>query len=244
MIWAKLCCLFSAIAAFAACGAKMEGEISMVIKFSKTSFYLGESVPAEIHYKNNASKKVVIENPAQSFEIIMHVFDSTRNEELNYTMGKIQITVMNKSADQYSKSIPPKEMVTIEANSYLNFISDLNDRLYFHPGSFTCWLSEGDSVTNKVTIAIRFARESVLPMIQLARDTDTSYGRREWAMNWLQKIYPKLKLDLPYDEDAPEIKKEKESYNGATIAEFINWWHDNQNSDKVEVLIQNANSGK
>ncbi len=236
--------LFSVIIPFVACADKMEGEDLMLMKFSNTIYNLGETVPAEIQYRNNTSAQIKMENPAKSFEIIMHVFDSTNSEELNYTMGKIQVTVMDKAADQYSKSIPPKEMVTIEADSSLNFVSDLNDRLYLHPGSFTCWVAEGDSVSNKVTIVVRFMRESVPPLTQTLRDVDASYGRREWAMGLLQKIYPRLKLDLPYDEDSPAVRKEKESKISAMVAEFINWWHDNQNSDKIEMLIQSANKGK
>lgn len=216
----------------------------MLLKFSKMTYNLGESVMAEISYKNETSEKVTMQNPAKSFDILMRALDSTSKEELNYTMGKIEVTVMDKSADQYAKSTPQKKMVTIEKDSSITFSSDLNDRLYLHPGDFVCLLKEGTLESNPVAISVRFTRESILPLTQIAKDVNMSFGRREWAADWLQKIYAKLKLNLPLDEDAPEIRKEKESYNGAMIAEFMNWWHDNQNSDKLEILIRNANTGK
>jgi len=46
------------------------------------SFYLGEAMPAEINYKNkDFGRKIVVENPAKSFEIYMHVLDSASQEE-------------------------------------------------------------------------------------------------------------------------------------------------------------------
>lgn len=212
----------------------------MLIEFSKMSFYLGESIPAEIVYRNETAEKIVIEDPAKSFEISMHALDSATIEDLNYTMGQIEVTVMDKAADQYSKSTPPKEMVTLEPGSAVSFSSDLNDRLYLYPGEFTCYLTEGPAESNRLKITVRFTRESVMTLVRIARDTEMGYGRREWAMDWLRRIYSRFELNLPYDEDTPEVKKEKELHNSAIIAEFLKWWNENSDSSETDTLLRKA----
>jgi len=235
-----LCGLFPVVMAFIACASKTEGENSMLIKFKKTSFYFGESVPVEIDYWNRGPDKITIANPAKSFEIYMHVLDSTTLEDLNYTMGRIEVTVMDKAGDQYAKSVPPQEVIAIAPDSFTSFSTDPNERLYLHPGNFICYLTEGEKESNRVSISVKYQRESVVPLIQIARDSSMIYGRREWAADWLKKIYPGFQLDLPYDEDTPEVKKEKEKQITVKVAEFLSWWQENKDSPKLDTLLLQA----
>lgn len=228
------------IMALIACAKKTEGEILMIIKFSKMSFFLGESVPAEVSYKNDTEEKIVIENPAKSLDVILHLLDSLNGEDLNYTLGKIEVTVMDKTADHYAKSLPPREMLTLEPNSAFTFTTDLSERLYLRPGDFTCYLQEGEKESNRVTISVKYKRESVIPLVQIARDPNMIYGRREWAGDWLKKLYPRFQFELPYDEDPPDVRKKKEEQISVKVAEFLSWWQENSNNPKIDTLLLQA----
>ncbi|MEP0828842.1 MAG: hypothetical protein HRF51_10010 [bacterium] len=214
----------------------------MIIKFNKMSFFLGESIPAEVSYTNDKGEKIVIENPAKSLNVTMHLLDSSNGEDLNYTLGKIEVTVMDKTADQYAKSLPAKEMLTIEPNSSITFTTDLNERLYLRPGDFVCYLQEGEKESNRISISVKYKRESVVPLIQIARDSNMVYGRREWAGDWLRKLHPGFQLDLPYDEDTPDVRKEKEKQISLKVAEFLSWWQENRNNPQMDTLLLQAES--
>lgn len=226
--------------ALIACAKKTEGEILMMIKFSKMSYFLGESIPAEVNYKNDTGEKIVIENPAKSLDVILHLLDSLNGEDLNYTLGKIEVTVMDKTADQYAKSLPPKETLTLEPNSAITFTTNLNERLYLRPGNFTCYLQEGEKESNRISISVKYKRESVVPLIQIARDSNMVYGRREWASDWLKKLYPRFQFELPYDEDSPDMRKKKEEQIRVKVAEFLSWWQENGNDPKIDTLLLQA----
>lgn len=229
-----------AIMALIACAKKTEGEILMIIKFSKKSFFLGESIPAEVSYKNDTGERIVIEDPAKSLDVIMHLLDLSNDEDLNYTLGKIEVTVMDKTADQYAKSLPPKDTLTLEPNSAITFTTDLNERLYLRAGDFTCYLHEGEKESNRISISVKYKRESIVPLIQIARDANMVYGRREWASDWLRKLYPRFELDLPYDEDSPDVRKKKEEQISVKVAEFLSWWQENSNNPKIDTLLLQA----
>lgn len=214
----------------------------MLIKFGKTSYYLGESIPAEINYMNSTSEKILVENPAKSLDINLHMLDSASGEGFNYTLGQTETLVIDKASDRYVTTVPKKELVTIPPDSGISFKSDLNERLYLRPGNFICYLTEGEKESNRVALAVHYQRESVIPLVQVARDPNMIYGRREWAGDWLRKLYPGFQLDLPYDEDTPDVRKEKEKQISLKVAEFLSWWQENRNNPQMDTLLLQAES--
>lgn len=210
----------------------------MKLKFKKTVYILGESIPVEIIFENSTSAKIIIENPERSFDIIMHLFDTIKKEEMNYTMGQVESTVFNKAENQYAIVIPPKQEIEIGPKSSFAFTSNVNNRLFLYPGQFECFLTDHETKqSNSVEISIVYTKESVKYLFELSKDIHQSYGRREWAMEWLQKLYGNFKLYLSVDDDNQETIMKNEEHNKILYNEFMNWWNDNKDSIKIKGLF-------
>jgi hypothetical protein len=216
----------------------MKGEQSMLIKFSKPTFFLGESIPVDITYENGTSETVVMDDPSKSLEVLMHAVDVKTNEDMNYTMGKIIVTHIDEASGQFALSEPPVEEMEIKPGSSFVFTSDLNERLFLRPGEFDCFLSDNDKESNHIKISVKLTRVSVENLFKLAQNKDTGYSRREWAMESLQILYPGFKLNLPLDNDPEDIKTQKEIANTQIYNEFTEWWNNNKNAKYIEELLK------
>ena len=208
------------------------------IKLSKPTFFLGESIAADITYENNSSEVIAIDNPSKSYDVSIHVVDITNNEDLSYTTGKVIVTNIDKASGQYVLTNPPKEQIKIAAKSSFQFISDMNERLYLRPGKFDCFITDNKIESNHVKISIKLTPSSVDHLLKLAQNKDAGYSRREWAMESLQKLRPSFKLTLPLENDPADVKIKKESYNTAVCHEFTAWWHSNKISQHVKELLK------
>lgn len=210
----------------------------MLIKLSKPTFFLGESIPVEITYENGTSETVVMHDPSKSFDVLMHLIDMKTNEDMNYTMGKVIVTDIDKASGQFVLVEPPKEQIEIIPNSSFVFTSDLNDRLYLQPGEFDCFLTDNDKESNHIKISVKLTKVSVDNLFKLAQKKETDYSRREWAMESLQVIYPGFKLKLPLENDPENIKTQKEIANTQIYNEFTEWWNNNKNAKYIEELLK------
>ena len=223
------------------CVSRMKGEISMLIKLNKSTYSMGESIPVQIIYENNTFEVLVTENPSKSFNVLMHFLDNMRNEDFKYTMGKIIVTIIDKKTGEYVESIPEIEQIEIAPKSSFLFITDLNDRLSLYPGEFDCFCTLGDIKSNHIKVTVTFTNESVEYFLKLVLDKKESYGRREWAMEWLQQLKPDFKLKLPNEEDEEVISEYDESYNSQKAKEFEYWWIESRNSKQVATNIEQIN---
>ena len=218
----------------------MKGEISMIIKLAKTTYFLGEAIPVEITYDNNTSETLVMENPSKSFEVLMHLVDTKCNEDFKFTMGILIVTVIDRKTREYVDVMPEIEQIEIAPKSSFLFTSDLNDRLSLYAGEFDCFLTDGDNESNHIKLNIRYTIESVNNLLKLAQNKEATYGRREWAMEWLQELYPNFKLRLSLEEDSDDIKIQNETYNKSIYNEFLNWWDDKKDSVNIEEMLKRS----
>jgi hypothetical protein len=217
----------------------MHGELSMNISFTKTTFVLGEPIPAEVVYSNTAKATVNLPDPSQSLDVIMHVVNKESQEDLNYTMGEVKATVLDSAADQYALDVPVVPEIKISAASEFRFDIDLNSRLYLRPGEFDCFLTDPDGESNHMEIVIEYTKTSVDYLIPYAMDQNQTYGRREWAMEWIQKIYPNFDLKLPDEETGAEQKVQFEKYNNEKYNEFLAWWESYKDKIDIKQSIKN-----
>ena len=225
------------------CPRGMEGEPAMFIEFSETSYDLGKSTPVNITYENPGANGIVMENPSKSLYVTMHVVDTKTQEDMSYSMGKIEVTDIDSASGQYALVEPPNEEIQIEPKSSFTFTSDVNSRLYLRPGEFECVLIDhDDEESNRAQITIEFTKESVPDLLELARDENQDYGRREWAMDWLQELYPEFKLNLSLEDDSDYIKKQNEVCNKVIYDAFVEWWNENKDTEQMEELLKLAAS--
>jgi hypothetical protein len=213
------------------------GETAMKIKVSKPTYSLGEAIVAEILYDNPTRVPLRLENPAKSFDVAMHMVDSNNKEDLNYTMGTLGVTMIDKATDRYVLTQPAKEQMEIAPASSFQFTSDINSRLYLRPGKFDCFLTDGGKESNHLAITIVFDNPAIDYLFALARDPRRDYGRREWAMDWLRKIYPEYRLDLPLDEDPAEVRVRKEAANKVAGEKFFQWWQGKKSTLNVRKMM-------
>ncbi|MCJ7604149.1 MAG: hypothetical protein MUO63_21950 [Desulfobulbaceae bacterium] len=209
----------------------------MKIKVSKPTYSLGEAIIAEIVYENPTTMPQQLENPSKSFDVVMHVVGARNKEDLNYTMGTMGVTIIDKATDRYVLTQPAKEQIEIDPATSFQFTSDLNNRLYLRPGKFDCFLTDSDKESNHLTITILFDNTAVDYLYALALDPQQIYGRREWAMDWLRKLYPEFRLDLPLDEDPAEVRVRKEAANKVIGEKFFQWWQDNKKTINLREMV-------
>ena len=219
--------------------AGMHGDLSMNIRFKNSTFVLGEPVPAEVVYSNITEAAIHISDPSQSLEVLMHLVDKDSKEDMNYTMGEVKATVLDSGADQYALDVPVVPEIQISAASEFRFDTDLNNRLYLRPGKFDSYLTDPDGESNHVEILIEYTNTSVEYLIRYAMDHNQTYGRREWAMEWIQKIYPNFKLELPYAETTTEEKAKYEAYNNEKYREFSAWWESYKDKINIQQSVKN-----
>jgi len=208
----------------------------MFIKFNKNMYDLGTPVSIEITYDNQTDDVIVIPDPSKSLDVLMRAVDMKTNEEMNYTMGKIIVTEIDRASGQFAISEPPVSKIEIKPGLPFVTTSDLNEKLYLHPGKFDCSLKDKSEESNHVQVTIKFTKTSVDYLFGLAKDIDHTYGRREWAMEWLQKLYPDFKLNLPLEDDTSSIKTQKEASNKLVYDHFSEWWNNNKATKNMELL--------
>ena len=225
---------------FTKCANKMKGDLSMFIKVNKTSYNLGEPILVEISYENSSAENIIIENPSKSINVEMHVLDLMTREDMSYFMGKLETTVIDKASDQYATALPPIEEIEIKSGSSFLFTTDPNDNLYLRRGEFLCFMTDHDKKSNEIYLSIQYTKKSIAYLLKLARDNNMSYGRREWAMEWLQPLYPNFKLKLSLEEDSDDIKVQNETHNKSIYEEFLNWWDDKKDSVNIEEVLKQS----
>ncbi|RZB35487.1 MAG: hypothetical protein SRB2_03080 [Desulfobacteraceae bacterium Eth-SRB2] len=202
----------------------------MHINFTKTNFVLGETVPVIIIYENASDKKLVRPDPSESLDVVMHVVDSQNKEDLNYTMGMLKTTVIDMASGQFVDEMPKIKDIEIAPGASYSFSSDIHERVYLRPGKFDCFASENKTESDHVQIRIDFTKASVDYLASISMDQGKEYGRREWAMDWIGKIYPPYQLKIPVAGDSESTRLNHEKYNKQKYDEFLKWWHANRKS--------------
>jgi hypothetical protein len=213
----------------------------MFIKFAKEHFEVGDSIPAEVIFVNTTANPVNLkEDPQTSIDLVMHAVNAKTGEDLNYSMGKIETTPFGH--DKFAMTVPKKEKFEIGAKSFISFTTDLNERLYLTPGTYECYLVNYlVEKSNKVTLFVSLTPTSVFYLLKTAVDERSSYGKREWAYDWLRKIDPHFQLQLTVDDDTPLRKKEKIAFNEKAYATFTKWWTKNHNTAEMAELLRQMN---
>lgn len=205
----------------------------MQIKLSDKSYPLAKPFPVEITYANATGHVVVLDSPAKSLAVELHLLDLRTKEDLSYTMGKMTTTSFGGDKDQYALVTPIPEALSIAPGSSLVFMSDPNERLYLRPGKFDCFLTDPSGESNHLELTIELTRESVDSLFDLAKDEKQEYSRREWAMDWLQKLHSEFLLELPLPDATPAKRAQAEADNKVVYAGFAAWW--NQHKHDVDM---------
>jgi hypothetical protein len=223
------------------CGTGKELQGLMTLKFSKEIFEFGDSIPAEIIFVNTSSDVLVLkENPQKSIDLVMHAVDLKTAEDLNYSIGKPEVSRFGD--DKFALAVPIKEKFEIQPKSLFSFVSDLNSRLYLTPGRYDCFLVNYlVEKSNKTTLMISFSPGSVSYLLKTSVDEREGYGKREWAYDWLKKINPQFELHLTMDGDSNDQRKTKTAFNERSYAQFRKWWEENQKTEAMVKRIQQLN---
>lgn len=219
-------------------GHSKKGIRPMVLKISKASYFLGESIPAEIRFTNGGGKRLSREHPAKSLEVTVHFIDKKSGEDLNYTMGRLTSTIIDRAAGEYALVMPPKEKVEIEAGGTIDFTTDPDARLFLRTGRFDCLVRDHGADSNRVELAIQFTRESVDTLLALAADPAGDYSRREWAMDWLRKLRPEFRLKLSTPDHTAAVRAENETFNQPLIEKFKAWWKVHRDDPAIEAQLK------
>lgn len=215
----------------------------MFIKIPKDTFEFGDSIPAEVIFVNTSGNPLILpEDPAKSVELLVHAVNVQTREDLNYSVAEI---IINESADgRIAMTVPVKHKFEILPKSLYFFTTDLNKRLYLSPGNYQCFLVNYlIEKSNCVTITVSFTTNSVLYLLNIAVDERVSYGKREWAFEWLKKVNPDLKLHLTLDKDTEAQKREKIAFNEQSYKHFKCWWETSQKDPECiqKILRLNQN---
>ena len=199
----------------------------MKINLSKQTYYLGEAILVDINYQNLFSSAVSMPDPKASFDVEMHLLDVNSQEDLSYTMGQSETTVMEDDSDQWALSVPVPENISIPANGIYHFISDPNERLYLRPGKFVLFVTDPNSESERVEVTVLLNKSALKHLSSIAMAPEQGYSRREWAMTNVQSVYPKFILKLPDDSCSKTTASEYEKNNQLQYQELIQWLNSN-----------------
>lgn len=218
-----------------------EGNHKMFIKIQKDNFEFGDSVPCEIIFVNTSDEPLCLpEDPSKSVDLFMHAVNKKNGEDLNYTIGKINVCNFDKG--QFALSVPVKEPFEIAPRSMYFFKTDLNSGLYLSPGTYDCFLvNYMVEKSNILRISLTFTTASVKNLVKTAADERMTYARREWACDWLKKINPEFTMRLSSGSDSEQQKKENAEFNQKAFNQFVKWWDENCKNDKYLEIIKNMN---
>jgi len=194
---------------------------------------LGKPLPLDIILANPGSSPLVIEDPAQSLDIEMHLVHQQTREDLSFTMGKITSTRLG-SVDEYAIEVPPPKPTGIAPKASLAIKPDANARLYLRPGEYDVFVTHKDSESNHVPLKIALTRESVALLLATVRDPQMPYARREWASDWLARLYPEFRPNLALPDEPPATRSQREATNQPLYVRFAEWWRDQQSSTGLD----------
>ena len=205
---------------------------------------LGEPIEVAVAISNDDDRVLALDDPRTSQSVTAHLLDSRTNEDMSYTMGKLDVTTFGE--DQYALVIPKSEVVEIAPRAAFDFTTDANERLFLRPGTFQVFVTDdgdgGEVKSNELRLRIEITRESIPHLLALAQDMERDYGRREWAMDWLAKLYPAFRLELPPPDAQAASRERMEARNRAIYADFTAWWQENEHTPAVDALLQRLNS--
>lgn len=210
----------------------------MQIKLSDTSYPLAKPLPVEITYDNPTGQVLVVDNPVKSLFVEMHLVDLRTKEDHSYTMGKVVTTTFRGDQDRYALVKPVPEALSIAPGSAFVFTSDPNERLYLRPGKFDCFLTDAAGESNHLELTIELTRESVVTLFAIAREPKQGYSRREWAMDWLQKIHSEFRLELALPDDPPQKAAQDEADNAVVYAGFATWWSQHEHGADMDERLK------
>lgn len=202
---------------------KVTESVFMKIELAKQSFYLGESIVVTVSVENNTKEALSIADPAASFDVEMHAVDKANQEDLSYTMGIVEATILEGGQDEWALSVPVPDTITIAAASAYVFETDLNERLYLRDGVFDVFVSDIESGTALEEITIKFRMAALPYLSKIAMDQQQSYSRREWAMEWIQKLYPEFILKLRSENTPAALVQKDEEYNQIQYNALVKW---------------------
>lgn len=198
---------------------------------------LGKPLPLDITLANPGSSPLVIEEPAQSLDIEMHMVYKPTGEDLSFTMGKFTTTQIG-SADQYAIEVPVPKPKSIAPGASLNIKPDANTRLYLRPGDYDVFVTHKDSESNHVPLKVQLTRESVAMLLATARDPQMPYSRREWASDWLARLYPDFRPSLSPPNDSAAQRAQREAANQPLYQRFAEWWREQQATDGLDERLE------
>lgn len=196
-------------------------SITMKISLDKTNYFLGEEILVNIDYQNQTSIAITIPDPQNSFDAEVHLLDVINQEDLSYSMGVSETTIMGN--EQWALSVPVPDNINIAPNAIYHFLTDVNERLYLRPGKFSIFVTDVDSKSEPIEISITLNKTALSHLSFIAVSTDQNYSRREWAMTNVQEIYPRFILKLPDESDSTRTITENEKYNQLQYQTFMTW---------------------
>lgn len=223
------------------CAFCKEGRTTMFIKLQKDTFAFGDSIPVEVVFVNTTGEKQVLnEDPQKSLDLLLHMVNVATKEDLNFAIGTMTIT--RAGGDVYAMAVPVKQKFELGPKSVYSFIADANGRLFLSPGRYECFLTSYIvEKSNVVPVSISFTVGSVSYLLATAVDERYSYGKREWALEWLKKIKPGLDVQLTLEEDSDDQKRKKIMHNKKVFDDFKKWWDAHKNDDDIQKAIRVLN---
>jgi hypothetical protein len=186
---------------------------------------LGKPLLLEVTLANPGAAPLSIDDPAQSLDLEYHLVDQHTREDFSFTPGRIRSTTLG-TVDEYAIEVPVPKPTAIAPGGVLKVQADANLRLFLRPGDYQAYVTHRDSESNRVPVKVVYTRESVSVLFATAHDPQTSYSRREWAMDRLARLWPEFKLGLPLPDAPAAARAQQEAGNQAVYTRFAAWWRD------------------
>ncbi|MBL0729652.1 hypothetical protein JI745_18190 [Piscinibacter sp. HJYY11] len=185
---------------------------------------LGAPLEVTVALRNSSASPVLIDDPSHSFVVAVHLVDQATLEDYTFKLGSLSAMQFHGSG-QVALKEPVPHKVAIAAESGIRVTVDATQRLFLKPGHYQAYASCSHIESHRVHLQVLLTRRSVNVLLVIAQNVNSSYSRREWAIDRLAQIYSSfVEASLPAPEAAADVQHQQEEANKAVFAEFTKWW--------------------
>lgn len=190
---------------------------------AQTQLALSAPITFDVTVGNSGSQPLTLNEPTGSLTTKVHLVNRDTREDHWYALGRTTTTTLG-GGDRWALSVPAPQPVELAPNAELRFSTDAQQRLFLKPGQYDAYIEVDGRESNRVPLTLSLTRDAVLALLKTAADANQSYGRREWAMDWLAKVKPGFKLVLSEPSDPAETRQAREVDNRKALEAYVVWW--------------------
>jgi hypothetical protein len=219
-------------------GGAMNPQREIRLTMRQTRFAVGEAIPITVTYVNRGAQPLTFRDPAKTWEVGLSVTASDGGVQ-RVQFGRL----FRQNFGQMSRmTLESADEITLEPEKEYAFECDAGERWpwLFPAGFYRLQVNDrtNDDFTlfsNEIDIAVVLTVKSVGRLLDLVADEKAELASRQYAADWIQRIYPPFLMHLTEPTPAQKLtNQEMLDVAGA-------WWRAHRGTTEVKEKIDAIN---